>query len=169
MKKNLNLINYFDRIGKYSSLISGFSAGILIFCIALMVMIDVMGRAVGASLLFAEEVSRYLLIATVYLGLAHTQRMGRHIEINLLTRKLSSKTRKIVDFTALVLALILVAWLTWVTVEPVVENYVLQVKSMGVIRTPMWIPYIFIPIGSAIFALELLLELIKKIPWPEKL
>ena len=58
MKKNLNLINFFERIVKYSSLISGFSAGILIFCTALLVIIDVMGRAVGASLLFAEEVSR---------------------------------------------------------------------------------------------------------------
>jgi TRAP-type C4-dicarboxylate transport system permease small subunit len=59
--------------------------------------------------------------------------------------------------------MILVSWLAWVTVEPVIENYVLQVKSIGVIHTPMWIPYLIVPIGSAMFALELLLEVIKKI------
>jgi TRAP-type C4-dicarboxylate transport system permease small subunit len=163
MKKKFDLVFYFDSIGKYSSFISGISAGVLIFCTALLVIIDVIGRAVGASLLFAEEISRYLLIATVYLGLAHTQRKGRHIEINLFTRKLSHIAQEIVALVALAIAMILVSWLAWVTVEPVIENYVLQVKSIGVIHTPMWIPYLIVPIGSAMFALELLLEVIKKI------
>jgi TRAP-type C4-dicarboxylate transport system permease small subunit len=163
MKKKYNIIHFFEYVGKYSSHISGVSAGILIFCIALLVIIDVFGRTVGASLLFAEEISRYLLIATVYMGLSHTQRMGRHIEINLLTRKLSQRTQEILSLIALILAMILVIWLAWITVEPVIENYVLQVKSIGVIRTPMWIPYLIVPIGTTMFALELIIEVIKKI------
>jgi TRAP-type C4-dicarboxylate transport system permease small subunit len=69
----------------------------------------------------------------------------------------------------MMLAFTILVWFAWLTVGPVVKDYVEATKSLGVARIPMWIPRLFIPVGASMFALELLIEIIKKLLKPDKL
>ena len=163
MKKS-KLIHYLDLFSKYSSLTSGTFAAVFVFFMALLIIVDVIGRSTtGWTTLVADEISAYMVVAVVFLGLAHTQRMGRHISIHILTRRFSQRTQERLHLITLILALAIISWLTWITVGPVAADYVKETKSLGAAHIPMWIPRLFIPLGAGLFGLELLIEIIKKL------
>lgn len=57
------------------------------------------------SLIFTEELSRYLMVWIVFLGSALAVRDKAHIRINILTKRLNPAQRKVADLLAYVLVL----------------------------------------------------------------
>lgn len=102
-----------------------------------------------------------MLVAIVFLGLAYTLRMGRHISVEIITSKLSEIKRLQLDVGIYLLGVIYTAWLTWTTWEPVLMN--LQTRSITTLQTPMWVPHLFIPVGSAMLTLAFIIEVVGKI------
>jgi len=159
--KNNKFTHYLNVIGKYNSAISARVGEVCIFIMTLLVTVDVLLRAsIGKSTLVAHEVSGYLLVAIACLGLSHAQRQGMHIEVTLLTGKLPQKWRERMLTTALFAAMVFMIWFAWVTVGPFVFKYVTHTTSLTIIRLPMWIPYLVIPVGLGMYALQLLIEFI---------
>lgn len=156
--------HYLDFIGKQFYRISLVSGQVLIAGMVLLITVDVLGRQfIGKSTLIATEVSGYALVALVFLGLAYTLHTERHIKIDLITRLLPLKIRQILNIFVLILSVVFVIWLTHATWVPVKVNYIQQHTSITSLHTPMWIPYLFVPIGTGMLAFGLLMELINKI------
>lgn len=162
MKGN-RLARFFDFVGRLGSSIGGITGATFIFLMTLLITVDVLGRAVGMPTYVADEMSGYMLVGIVFLGLAYTQRKGKHIQITILTRRLSPRKRELLDIAILMAVVIFISWLTWSTVGPVIQNYAVNATSLTLIRTPLWIPWLFIPLGLAMLAIELMVELIKAI------
>ena len=137
------------------------SGAAFIFLMTLLITIDVLGRAIGMPSYIADEMSGYLLIGIVFLGLGYTQRKGKHIQITILTRNLSGRKRRIIEIATLLLALVFIGWFTFSTIAPVIQNYQVNATSLSIIATPLWIPWLLIPLGLAILAIELIVELIQ--------
>ena len=129
----------------------------------LLITADVIGRAIGKATMVADEISRYMLVGIIFLGLAHTQRAGRHIEVDLLTRYLPQRLRRPLALAALLIGTAFVWWLFIFTVPNVIQNYTHHVTSLGYIDVPMWIPHLFIPLGLGLLAMQMTIELIKVI------
>jgi len=144
--------------------IAGGVGAILIFFMVLLLTVDVAGRYVfGASTIVATELSGYALVAIIFLGLSYTQRAGQHIRITLLTGRLSQKRRHQLEIATLILTAVFFIWFTWVTADPVIYSYMNGVVSLTIMRVPMWIPQLFIPLGTSIFVAELVVEIIGKL------
>lgn len=140
---------------------------VMLFCMLGLVTIDVLARSIiGKTTLVSDEMSRYLLLAVVYLGLGLTQRAGRHIEVNVLKRWLPRQKRQRVEVAALVVGTLFVGYLTWLTAGTVVWNYVRDARSLTLVRTPLWIPHLFVPLGLAVFALNLVYDVIRRFTEP---
>lgn len=157
----MRFLNVFD---KYLCRISAVLGQALIFGMTLLVTVDVLGRTIlGKSTLVATEISGYALVAIVFLGLAYTQRAERHVEINLLTRRFSLRRQRQLEIAVLIASTVFMAWLAWTTWGPVKANYIQHVTSITFLHTPMWIPYLFVPIGAGMLAIVLLIEVLNKI------
>lgn len=150
-------------LGKYLSRISAVAGQVLLFTMTLLITVDVLGRTIGRSTQIADEVSAYMLVALVLLGLAHTQRAGRHVEIELVTRRLPPRRQQQLEIVVLTVSTVFVGWFTWCTWGPVVLNYTRQVTSITFLHTPMWIPWLFIPVGAAMLTIQLLIEVVGKL------
>lgn len=160
----MKLTYYLDIFSKYLFRISAVSGQVLILGMALLITVDVLGRAtLGKSTLVATEISGYALVALVFLGLAYTLRMERHIKIELVTRRLSPRKQQQLEIAVLILSLVFIAWFTWATMGPVVLNYIQHHTSITYLHTPYWIPYLFVPVGAGMLAIGLLIEIIGKL------
>ena len=136
----------------------------LIFLMALLVTTDVVMRYfLDVTTGIATETSGYALVAITFLGLAYTQKMGRNVRVEFITKRLSKRRSDQFHIATLGLYLLFAIWFTYFTSGPVVYNFIHHTISPTVMHTPMWIPYLFIPIGAFILTLELLVELINKI------
>lgn len=162
MKGN-RLIHIFESVGRRASAIGGTAGATFIFLMMLLITMDVIGREFGKAIFVSNELSAYMLMGTVFLGLAYTQRKGRHIRIIVLIERLSPRKRQLLEIGTLILGLAFIGWLTWSTLGAVIQNYVLKTTSLTVIHTPLWIPYALFPVGLGVLGIELVIELIREI------
>jgi TRAP-type C4-dicarboxylate transport system permease small subunit len=79
----------------FLSMIGAVAAAAALATIAVSVIIEVIARSVfNSPTLWAVEISTYAIIAAGFLGSAFVLRRGRHLEINLVTSRLSQATQK---------------------------------------------------------------------------
>jgi TRAP-type C4-dicarboxylate transport system permease small subunit len=150
-------VGYFYRF----SLVSG---QVLLFIMTGLIALDVFARAlVGRSLMISQEISGYLLVAITFLGLAHTLREGRHITVEILTSKLSPHRQRQLEILVFLVCIVFMAWLTWTTSSPVVDMYATGQRAVTPLETPMWFPFLFVPLGSGMLTLAFVIELIRKV------
>ena len=114
------------------------------------------------SFIWAEELVRFLLVATTFLGGAAAYRSKALAALDLVTSHLGEKANKIIDILTTILIIVLCCYLTrqaWIySFTPAVARMV----STG-LKLKMTYIYLVIPIGFAIlvlFAIEYLLEIL---------
>lgn len=139
-------------------------AVVILFLMMLLIVVDVIGRYFFDSPTYvADEISGYALVAIVFLAVANTQRLGKHMVVTVVTTHLSSTKRKWLELSTNIISLSFLIWFTWSTTMGVLESYNLQSVSHGVINTPYWIPKLLLPIGLSLFSMQIFLQLFRHI------
>ncbi len=105
------------------------------------------------SLIFTEELSRYLMVWIVFLGSALAIRDKAHIRINVLVKRLNPKLRKATHLIAYGLILI---FLAVVTIEGI-RILPSQLRQMCItIDVSLFYFYLAIPVGAVLMIVYLL-------------
>ena len=141
--------------------IGGYVAGILIFLISVMVFYEIVARSVfNAPTIWANELSVYALIGSGLLGAGYTLVGDGHIRVDVVLERVSDRTSRILHtftyFLGLIFALVLLIY----GVELVAKTYLIGLTSASLLRVPMYIPYLLIPVGSTILVLAFIQKII---------
>lgn len=105
------------------------------------------------SLIFTEELSRYLMVWIVFLGSALAIRDGSHIRIQILVNRLGPRMQQIAQLAAYIL---IIAFLVFVTVEGL-KILPRQLQQMCItIDISLFYFYLAIPVGSILMIIFLL-------------
>lgn len=136
---------------------AGGLAGAAVLFLTGMVASGVVARSVfDAPFLFVEELSGYVVLVIVFLGLAHTMRADGHIRVDVLISNVGGPLRRALQvgcaLMALVWSLAVMAG-TWRLVE---EYYTESIRSFAYLQVLLWIPGAFMVIGAALLALQCL-------------
>lgn len=121
---------------------------ILISCIELM---QVICRNVPfvPSLTWAEELCRFLWIATVFISVPYTIRTATALRVTALIDILPWKVRNIVDIVVDAITAVLMAVMTYYSVV-VLQRIIESGEVSPAILLPMWIMYLIVLIGFAL-------------------
>jgi C4-dicarboxylate transporter, DctQ subunit len=140
---------------------AGFLAGLVVFGLTLLISVGVFSRRVlGSPLLAVDEVSGYLLLAIVFLGLAHTMKAGGHIRADILLEYVPPRVRGGLEALATLLALLFALTLlvgNWVLVA---EFYGRGTLSFKYLQIPPWSPGSLLVVGVVLLVLQLLAQLL---------
>jgi TRAP-type C4-dicarboxylate transport system permease small subunit len=123
----------------------------------------VVRKIFGVSTIWQIEASVFLLIFTVFVGAAFVQKSEHHLNVDLLIINLAPRTREItlivVSIISCILAGILAvyAWPMWW--EAAVNNE----HSESLWSPPLWIPYLFLPLGMTLLFLQYIVQIRSKI------
>ena len=105
------------------------------------------------SLIFTEELSRYLMVWIVFLGSALAIRDGSHIRIQLLVNRLGARMQQITKLAAYALV---VAFLVFITIEGL-KILPRQLQQMCItIDVSLFYFYLAIPVGSILMIVFLM-------------
>ncbi len=139
---------------------AAFIAGLGVLAITVMVTFDVLMRYfLDLPQLFVDEMASFLLVGIIFWGTARTFQRGGHIQIDLLTNRLSPKVRRIFRILTLALGIIFLLIVTWETVTSAIIAYE-QERVSAVMIYPLWIPMLLIPTGLVIMMLVMGVSLI---------
>ncbi|WP_226575356.1 TRAP transporter small permease [Acuticoccus sediminis] len=121
-----------------------------------LVSLEVILRAtLGASTLIASEFAGYLLVSTVYLGLAWTFRCGGFIRVEVVHGALKGTLLRLVNVVIAAIATATLLVYSYYLVRFVSQNMATGVTSIYVSRTPLWIPQLAMPLGAGLLTLTM--------------
>jgi C4-dicarboxylate transporter DctQ subunit len=146
----------FDRL--VATIAHGLSAVGVVCVVAMMVLTtaDVVARyAFNSPTMWADEMASYLLIAIVFLGLAHNLRSDGHIRIDVITNLLSPRARLLLEVFAytvgVVFAIVLIGG-TWTRFD---NFWMRHTLSDSPLMTPLWVAMVPVVAGAAVFGLTM--------------
>ncbi|MFW5824220.1 MAG: TRAP transporter small permease [Marinobacter sp.] len=137
------------------------AAGVLLM--ALNTCINVVARFVfGEGLFFSEEINRILIILITFAGLGYAARHGRHIRMSAFYDILPPKGRKVLMIVIALFTAAVMFFLCYYSVE-----YVLNMHGRGrllpALNMPIWLIYLWVPVGFAITGIQYVLTAIKNL------
>ena len=150
LDKNLNKLYKF----------SGYIAALFLILIAVFILIGISSRIFGFYIRGLAEYSGYCMASASFFALAYTFVEGGHIRITLFLEKLSGFRKKIFETWCFLMATFFSGYLAFYFIKMWIISYKFQERSEGADEILIWIPQTSVAIGSTIFFICVLHQLI---------
>ena len=139
---------------------SGYIAALFLILVAVFILIGISSRIFGFYIRGLAEYSGYCMASASFFALAYTFVEGGHIRITLFFEKLSGLKKKIVEIWCLLVASFFSGYLSFYFIKMLIISYKFQERSEGADEILIWIPQTSVAIGSTIFFICVLHQLI---------
>lgn len=144
--------------------ITGWTAALSLVAAAIIVTEAVIVRKIfGVSTVWQIEASVFLLIFTVFAGAPFVQKNEHHLNVDLVIIHLSPRTREITLIIVSIISCLLAALLAWYAWPMWWEAVVNNEHSESLWGPPLWIPYLFLPLGMTLLFLQYIVYIHGKI------
>lgn len=144
------------------SLYAATAALAALFMVALLVMVllSILGRQLHFNVPGVDAYAGYMMAGAGFLALAHTLKQGEHIRVTLLVTRFTGKARRRIELWALAAASSLGVLLAIYSCKLAWQSHVYHDISTANDATPLWLPQLSMALGSVVFAIALIDELV---------
>ena len=153
-----SLDRYLNKLYK----LSGYIAATFLIFVAIFILIGILSRLFNFYIRGLAEYSGYSMAAASFFALAYTFVEGGHIRITLFLEKLSGLKKKLIEIWCLSIASFFSGYLSFYFIKMLIISYKFQERSEGADEILIWIPQMSVAIGSLIFFICVLHQLILK-------
>jgi|TARA_B100000035_G_C20808903_1_gene468987 TRAP-type C4-dicarboxylate transport system permease small subunit len=143
--------------------LSGYIAATFLILVAVFILIGIASRIFGFYIRGLAEYSGYCMAAASFFALAYTFVEGGHIRITLFLEKLSGLKKRLIEIWCLSIASFFSGYLSFYFIKMLIISYKFQERSEGADEILIWIPQTSVAIGSSIFFISVLHQLILSI------
>ena len=144
-----------------------FTGWVAAFCMAAAALIVTEGvivrKVLGISTIWQIEASVFLLIFTVFAGAPFVQKNEHHLNVDLLIIHLSPRTREIILVAVSILSCLIAGLLAWYAWPMWWESVIGNEHSESLWGPPLWIPYLFLPLGMTLLFFQYIVYICGKI------
>jgi len=156
--------NILSKIINGLTYITGWTAALSLVAAAIIVTEAVIVRKIfGVSTIWQIEASVFLLIFTVFVGAPFVQKNEHHLNVDLVIIHLSARTREIILIIVSIISCLMVAVLAWYAWPMWWEAVVNNEHSESLWGPPLWIPYLFLPLGMTLLFFQYIIYIHGKI------
>lgn len=151
------LIHGYDKLEEY------LLCGSLVVTTLIVFLQVIMRKLFNNSLTWSEELTRYIFIWQIWLGVSIAQRNKQHIKVELLTSLV--KNKKVIAFVDILATIILIAFNIFLVVygSELVSQMITRGNLSGAMRLPMWIVYLAVPVSAFMLTLRLIAQIVEDI------
>ena len=143
--------------------LSGYFAAFFLVLVAVFILTGIASRIFGFYIRGLAEYSGYCMAAASFFALAYTFVEGGHIRITLFLEKVSSTKKKFLEIWCLTISSLFSGYMAFYFSKMLFISYKFQERSEGADEILIWIPQISVSLGSLIFFIAVLDQLILKI------
>lgn len=157
MKLFQTLYRELDRIIYWGGIV----AGVFIIITTGMIFYEIVSRSFfNAPTSWATELSIYAIIGSCFIGAAYAVRANAHIKVDLLLHNVPVSMRKGMLIISSILGFLFSLTFTWFGWEHVMQSMELGFTSSSLLRIPMYLPVMLLPIGGILLCFSFLLQCI---------
>ena len=140
--------------------ISGLAAGFFLIAIAILSLIQIVGRLLAYGAHSFDEFAGYCMAASSFLGLAWTLRSGEHIRMTLGIDRLRGRLRRGAELLCLAAGVAIIGFFAWAALDMTWTSYQLGDLSQGLVPIKLWIPQSAMTLGLWILLLAFVDDLV---------
>jgi TRAP-type C4-dicarboxylate transport system permease small subunit len=145
--------------------LSKFEAIVLAYGVILMfvnTVANVIGRIAGQSLYFSEEINQFLIVLITFVGLGYAARRGRHIRMSAVYDQLGDRGKKVLMIVIAAFTAAVMFVLAWYSYE-YVERLSRRGRVTPALQIPVYLTYLWVPIGFVITGLQYVFTVVKNL------
>ena len=140
--------------------VSAYVGAAFIVAIGVLIAAQVVGRELGVQVVGADDLTAWSVVATGFLPLAYTYRTAGHIRVTLLVERRSGPMRRIWEIAVMAVALFFVGFLCYSSFDMIGDAIRFGDMTQGLIVIPMFVPQLSMPIGTLIFVIAIIDDLV---------
>ena len=150
----------FETIVNWTTRLSGYLGGIVLFGMMMLTTIDVICRYFfNASILGVYEITEFMMVCLVFLSLSFSQKLKGHVAVNILVDRLPNKPKQIFDVFNFLISIILILLIAWMSFDRGIELFHSN-RVSGNLTIPVYPFFFMVALGCFAMALEILRDLI---------
>lgn len=121
-------------------------ASLSLFLMMLLTIMDVfLRKAFRSSILGTVEITEFMMVILVFLGLAWTELLDGHVRVDLIMSRFGQRVHALVDLITQLACSVLFGFITWSTLV-----YSINMKASREVSQDLWIPkYPFLYVAGA--------------------
>jgi TRAP-type C4-dicarboxylate transport system permease small subunit len=147
-------------VGGISTLCGWIAAGMILASVLITCQMIFVRFVLRQSTIWQTETVIYLMIGATMLGLPYVQKLRGHVNVDLLPLWLGPGPRKALAVLVLAAGIAVIGIMGWYAWENWHVTWTRGWRSSSVWGPPLWIPYLALPVGFALFVLQLLADLV---------
>ena len=124
------------------------------------VLLGIVGRLLNWYVAGTDSYAGYCMAASGFLALAHTLKRGEQIRVSLILEHTGLRARRNLELFALAVATILAGAFAFYSIRLAYQSWSFNDISTGNDATPLWIPQITMALGTAVFFIAFVDELV---------
>ncbi|MEO0380630.1 MAG: TRAP transporter small permease [Pseudomonadota bacterium] len=153
--------NPFLRLVAALSTLAGWcSAAMIVAAVAITCQMIFIRFVLNGSTIWQTEAVIYLAIGATLIGLPYVQRLRGHVNVDLIPLALGPRARFSLAMFTLTVSIVMVAIMLWYSYEFWHLTWERNWKSDTVWGVRLWIPYLALPLGFALFLLQLVADMV---------
>lgn len=154
MKALYRLSDLLIRMGAYV-------AGFFIILTTAMIFFDVISREIfNKPTSWATELSIYSIIGSCFLGSGYAVRTYSHITVDLLINSVNDRIKTILAYLSNALGLVFSIIFVFYGFQHSMNTFELGVTSASLLRVPMFLPELLLPVGGVLMCLAFILQIV---------
>jgi TRAP-type C4-dicarboxylate transport system permease small subunit len=126
------------------------------------IMLGVIAREFNWNIQGLDAYAGFSIAAALFLALPGTLKHGDHIRVTLVMQKLGPRARNVLEYWCLLAAVVLSSYFAYYACRLVWISYTTHDVSQSADATPLWIPQIFMALGSVGLAIAFIDALIAR-------
>ncbi len=140
-----------NRVNRWAAYLAALLGGLLV----LLILAEICRRSLwGSSFLWAFEMSSWLLVGFIFLGMAYTLQTGGHVRVQLLTERLSKRTREHLELIQALFGAGLFGFLSVYVFKGAISNYETGARGLSELDPPLYIIWGVAFLGLGLFTLQ---------------
>jgi len=142
---------------KINQVLAG-SCGWLMLAMMLLLVLDVVTRLVGRPMQGMAELSVFVMMIVIYLGLARCEERKEHVGLELLRNFLPPSKRPALDWINALLALVTVVIFSYAIIDNAISSFQRNESLEGTVELPIWPTKFIIVLGIVFYVIQTFLN-----------
>lgn len=157
------LLTWLDKAIWAVSIGSAFVSATLLLVVFVIIQYEVIMRFIfNSPTYWTHEVSTFSISWVGFLGAGYVLRLGRQLEVDVLTMRISHSARRLLGTATDVVGGAFCGFAAFLGYEFSRIAYLMRASSATEMDVALWIPYMTIPIGFSVLALEFLARILAR-------
>ncbi len=136
------------------------SATMIVMAVLITIQMIFIRFVLNGSTVWQTEAVIYLVIAATLIGLPYVQRLRGHVNVDLVPMMLRGRARWLLALVVQGVSIGIVALMVWHAYDYWHFAWARGWKSETVWAVPLWKPYLALPLGLALFLLQLIADFV---------